>query len=115
MELVNHTPFVADRVAHVDGHGCEVLVLILKCTYAIGSGGRLAPSDEQLPLWLADEFHGEPAASSVRYESDLAPVKPGTDVVLIGHAYAPGGRAARTQVSLRVGGLHHVIAVVGDR
>ncbi|WP_437528423.1 DUF2169 domain-containing protein [Sorangium sp. So ce726] len=115
MDLRNRTPFVAERIVHVDAAGAEVLVVLVKATLAIHAGGRLAPAAEQVPLQHADAFHGESGLSSVRYESDLAPHKVGTDVVVLGHAYPPGRRDAEVQVSVRVGPIRTTLAVFGDR
>nr|WP_246356793.1 DUF2169 domain-containing protein [Pyxidicoccus fallax] len=91
------------------------MLAIVKCTYALGAGGRLTPAEAQIPVQAADDFHGKPGESSVRWESDLALYKPATDVVLLGHAYAPGRPEAEVHVSLRVGPVHRVLAVFGDR
>ena len=115
MDLRNQTPFLAERIVHMDAAGREVLVVIVKATLIINTAGRLTPAAEQAPLQPADSFHGEPGASSIRYESDLAPHKPGTDVVVLGHAYPPGRRDAEVHVSVRVGPVRTTIAVFGDR
>ena len=41
---------------------------------------------------MADTFTGEPGFSAPVYEVDFAPRKPRCDVLLLGSAYAPGGR-----------------------
>lgn len=115
MDLRNETPFVAERVAHVDAAGREILVVIVKATFTIGTGSQISPAPEQAPLVHADTFHGQPGVSSVRHESDLAPYKPGTDIVLLGHAYPPGRRDSEVHISLRVGPVRATIAVFGDR
>ena len=48
-------------------------------------------ADEQDPEVLAPKYRGDPAASSLLYDSDFYLTKPTTDVLLHGHAYAPGG------------------------
>jgi hypothetical protein len=64
---------------------------------------------------MEDGFYGRPGESSVRYESDLVPFKPGTDVVLIGHAYAPKPMIRRIDVTVRVGSLERTCRVNGNR
>jgi hypothetical protein len=115
MELVNRTPFAAARTVVSDREGCDVLLTVVKCTYALGKGGRLEPADKQHPVQPADDFYGEPGESSVRWESDLAVFKPATDVVVLGHAYAPRKPEAQLQVALRVGPLFRVLSVFGER
>ena len=115
MELVNTTPYSAERVVLQDKAGRDLLVVIVKCTYTIDDRGRLKPAEKQVPIQMADDFYGKPGESSVRYESDLATRKVGTDVVLLGHAYAPKGKATQVDVALKVGPLQAVVRVFGDR
>jgi len=114
MEMRNTTPFVAERIVHVDATCREILVVIVKATFRY-LGGKLTPADKQVPLQLADSFYGEPGKSSVEYESDLAPFKPGTDIVVLGHAYPPGRRDTEVHVSVRAGPVRATIAVLGHR
>jgi hypothetical protein len=114
MELVNATPFAAERLVLQDKAGRDVLVAVAKCTYAAGPRG-LRIADEQLPVQLGDTFHGEPGASSTALESDAVPWKPGTDVVAIGHAWAPRGQARELDVELAVGPVRRALRVFGER
>lgn len=67
------------------------------------------PAEHDVP-WEA------PYAWSLRVAKDLVPVKPNVDVVLTGHAYAPGGRPTRSLVArLAVGSLDKSVEVVADR
>jgi hypothetical protein len=68
-----------------------------------------------MPIVWADEFHGEPGVSSIRFESDTSPPKPGGDVVLVGHAYPEGGRSTATDVTIQTGTLRKTVRVLGDR
>ena len=80
-----------------------------------GSGGDLAWAAE--PDLAAGHLHADDdPAKDLLYESDFAPLKPRADVLLLGTAYAPGGRPAPTvDVSLRFGNLHKRLLAVGDR
>jgi hypothetical protein len=52
----------------------------------------------------------------LKFESDLVPFKPRTDVVLVGHAYAPHGRPAKVvDVEIEVGPIRKKLRVFGDR
>jgi hypothetical protein len=115
MELVNRTPFAAERTVVSDREGRDVLLTVVKCTYVVGKGGVLEPAERQHPVQAADDFYGEPGESSVRWESDFAAYKPATDVVLIGHAYPPRRPEPEIQVALRLGTLFQVLTVFGDR
>jgi hypothetical protein len=73
------------------------------------------PVSQQLPILLADEAHPDPR-TTIRLEADMVPLKPKTDVVLIGRAHAPGGKAVtKLAVGLQVGNLRRAIMVFGDR
>jgi hypothetical protein len=115
MELVNWTPFAAERTVVTDREGRDVLLTVVKCTYALGKSGKLEPAAKQRPVQPVDDFYGEPGESSVRWESDLAVYKPATDVVVLGHAYPPRRPEPQIQVALRVGPVFRVLTVFGDR
>lgn len=114
LQVDNRTPFVAQLACFADEDGVDAVYPIIKATFIIGDRISLAPT--QLPLILADEFYGDPGASSLKYASEIMPCKPATDVVMIGHAYAPGGgTATQVDVSLRIGDVEQVVRVFGDR
>jgi hypothetical protein len=114
--LFNRTPYAAERTWVQDPDGAKRWVVVVKGTFDIHEGGRLTLADEQLPPLLAPEYHGVDGASSLRCEADLVPPKPGTDVVLNGHAYAPAGRSTtRVAVALGVGTRRKILEVTGDR
>ncbi len=65
---------------------------------------------------MADTFTGAPGFLGPMHEADFVPRKKQVDVLLLGSAYAPGGRPATTvPVGLRVNGITKTFAVVGDR
>lgn len=91
-------------------------LIAVRGTFTIGLHGRPALDDVQPPPILAPEYAGIPGESSLRYDSDLLERKPGTDVVVQGCAYAPGGRAAPTvPVTLRIGAYEKQLLVHGSR
>ncbi|WHZ21853.1 MAG: hypothetical protein OJF47_000965 [Nitrospira sp.] len=92
-----------------------MLVPVLKARYAIDSNRRLALAEKQWPVNLAGECWGDPEHSSYKYEPETAFIKPSTDVVLIGQAYAPNARATEVNVTLRVGPVEKTVRVIGDR
>ncbi|MGK4007951.1 DUF2169 domain-containing protein [Sorangium sp. So ce1036] len=114
MECRNLTPFDALAYGALDASDEEHHVFVLKAAYRLAAGAdgdagaathrcELLPGDEAGRLHLRDEFEGEPNASSVRAESDLAPFKPRCDVLVRATAWAPGGRPAeRWTARLRV-------------
>jgi hypothetical protein len=112
----NRTPFAADRAWVRDRDGAEVWLVAVKATFDIGPDGALSLSDDQPPVLRLPAFHGEPGKSSIRHEADLVLCKRTTDVLVVGHAYAPHGRAVTDlDVGFRVGPVQKILKVFGDR
>ena len=99
--LENNTPFAAERAWVRDRNGAEIWVVAVKATFDISPEGSTCLSAEQEEICRVPVYRGEPGSSSLLYESDLIQVKPATDVILHGHAYAPGGEET-TQVEVRL-------------
>jgi hypothetical protein len=119
LQLNNTTGLAATIFAAPNPDGIDSLYTIIKGTYALNrldAAGFPVVAEEQVPPVLADEYHGDPIGSSVRVPSDLALIKPATDVVLAGTAYAPHGRTTTwMDVSVSVGPLRKDLRVFGDR
>jgi hypothetical protein len=117
MELINATRMQAGCTMGMEPSGRELLVVVIKGTFVLPKAGeQVRLHDVQLPLVMADTFTREPGFSAPVYEVDFAPRKHACDVLLLGSAYAPGGRpVTRTRVGLRVGSLSKSFDVVGDR
>jgi hypothetical protein len=120
MELINATRMVAGYNMGLEPSGREHVVVVIKGTFrfprADEPSGHFAMHDAQLPLVMADTFTGEPGLSAPIYEADFALRKPRCDILLVGSAYAPGGRpVTRIEAGLRVGNWSKALAVVGPR
>lgn len=115
MQLINHSPFAAARSTAWNRDGLEVLVIIVKCTYAFEPDGRLVTDKEQRPIVLADEFEpGRPL--QLKRPSDFNTGKPGTDILVLGSAWAPGGQPVTDMpLSLKVGPVAISARVWGER
>lgn len=114
--LDNRTPFAAERTWVRDAQGRHRWIVAVKATYTVDPGGRLTLADEQIPPRYEPEYYGEPGTSSVRYEADLIPEKPGTDVIVNAHAHAPDARPAQeVTVGLSVAGHTKTLRVFGER
>jgi hypothetical protein len=112
----NRTPFAAETAWTRDKNGAEVWIVAVKATYLVGPDGATEIAEEQPPVTLAPSFRGDPAASSLLYDSDLYHTKPTTEVLLHGHAYAPGGTATtQVDVMMQVGPIKKTLRVTGDR
>lgn len=115
-QLDNLTPFAAERGWVRDRDGAEVWLIAVKCTFDLNTDGSLEVSAEQPPVLRVPEYNGKPGKSSIKYEADLVRTKTTTDVLVVGHAYAPRGRAVtEMQVGFRVGPVHKILRVTGDR
>lgn len=115
-QVDNRTPFAAERGWVRDRDGAEVWLVAVKATFDILPDGSTIPSQEQPPVLRAPEYHGEPGKSSIKYEADLVLTKKTTDVLVVGHAYAPGGKAvSELDVGFKVGPVQKILRVFGDR
>ncbi|MEM7136269.1 MAG: DUF2169 domain-containing protein [Myxococcota bacterium] len=115
-ELDNQTGFAGDRTMVVDKNGERHLAVVIKGTFDIEPNGATKVADDQVEVKLLPEYRGEPGESSLVYEQDLIAAKPGTDIIVNAHAYAPNGKEARSvDVVLRVGTSSKTLRVHGTR
>ncbi len=116
MEIINNTSFEVEALPFKDPEGDTFLTIIVKGMFDIRPNEVATASSEQLPVAYGDELYDEEDGGSIKFEADIAPFKPRADIVLVGHAYAQGGRPVQAvDVSLRVGNLSKTIFVIGDR
>jgi hypothetical protein len=114
LQLDNQTPFHAVIVVLPNCEAVDTLYVIVKATLALRP--RLALAPVQIPTCLADEYYGDPTASSLKQVSEMHIGKPGTDVLLVGRAWAPQGRAKHESwVRVAVADRQKTIRVYGDR
>jgi hypothetical protein len=116
------TRWPADGTAAVvpttDHEGEGVFVVLAKRTYDLGRGTAPAPAGASRPLGLIDVYYddGDPQTHTVRLENETAPYKLATDVVVVGSAWAPGGRPVRQlDAAVEVGAGKRTVRVIGDR
>jgi len=114
--LDNKTPYEAERSWVRDTEGVHHWIVVVKATYDITETGTLKQSAKPIVPLHAAEYYGDPGASSIRYEADLAAMKPGTDIYLNAIAYAPKGKPCKkVAVSFRIGQLYKELLVYGER
>ena len=114
--LKNRTAYAAERNWTRDKDGVHWWLVAVKATFNIAPGGRLRLADQQPPPGLMPEYFGEPGLLSLRCDSELLAVKPGTDVLVIAHAHAPQRKPAPTvPVALRIGQFQKILLVHGER
>lgn len=105
MEFRNLTPYPAMAFDALDQHDQRFHVVVMRLTFELQDDGTLLLAPMQTPLVTTDEYYDELNRSSVRQESDLAPYKPHTDVIVIADACAPQGRATKEfAVALKING-----------
>jgi len=114
--LDNKTDSEAEMALLADENGRDVLLVLVKTRYDIADDGSLALSKEQEPICFEGEYFGEPGLSSLKIAPEANFEKLATDVVLVGHAYAPNGQpATQFDVGLQVANRRQHIRVFGDR
>jgi len=115
MNTINNSPFTAAPFFLMDKNGAETLLVVVKGTWSIGSNGTLTLAEEQMPILTEPVYSGEPGQSSLIHDTDVVLEKPGTDCVLIGHAWAPNSGVPHVDVSFAVGPVKKQARVFGDR
>ncbi|MAR89387.1 MAG: hypothetical protein CML06_00690 [Pseudomonadales bacterium] len=114
--LNNKTPFAPERTWSRDPNGWHQWIVAVKATYDLAPDGEPTLAEAQTEPLLAPEYYGEPGLSSLRYDADLVPTKPGTDVLVNGTAHAPGGKpSTEFPVALTIAGQQKVLRVMGKR
>lgn len=117
----NLTPFAAAWRPSMNLNDEDVASVAVAATYnmpspTLSSPTPLSISDEQVPLPTADEYNGAPGASSLKWEGQGLGMRPGTDIYVNGHAWAPRGAAVgHVLASVQVGPCRLDAAVFGER
>jgi len=115
MDIVSTGPLRTGSVLWRAQSGAFMLTVACKATYEMLPGAsRLAP--DQDPLNETDNYWNDDERRSLHAASDLAPFKRRADVILVGHAYAPGGQPVSSLLArLVVGSVNKAIEVRADR
>jgi len=115
-EFQNNTSFAYTSLFATDEDGRPLAVPLVRASYKINVNSNLLKlSEEQGEPQLSGEFLFEHEQSSYKYEPETAFIKPATDIVLIGHAYAQTPNTTEMQVGLSVGPVKKIVRVIGDR
>jgi hypothetical protein len=113
--IENNTGFAFEPIHLSNEDGRPVLVTLFRATFELRRR-VLVLAEKQEPIPIAGQLYGESAdVSSYRYEPETSYVKPGTDIVLIGHAVAMRAQATELDVGIQVGRVQRTARVVGDR
>lgn len=114
LQLKNETGLQAIINAFANTEGVDSLYIGIKASFTLCAAPKL--TEEQAPFVLADEFAGEPGESSITQPCEAHLCKPSSDIILTGHACAPGRKQVRMlDAQLSVGNRAMVVRVIGDR
>src|SRR4051812_22973725 len=115
MDVVSICPLAVASRVWPSVHGELTLTVVCKATYL------LAPAEcplhpHQGPPNEEDTYWDDDPRRSLSSASDLVPFKPRADVVLVGSAFAPGGRPAQSTVArLVLGEIDKAVEAFADR
>jgi hypothetical protein len=115
--LNNITDFVAHTQMLLD-HDAEKLVAIVKATFELEPDGQLeiAPKARDRGIRFVDIPWEKDKPESIAFPADLCLRKPGTDVIFVAKAYAPGGKPVPSfDVRVEVGSLKKSLTIFGRR
>lgn len=114
MIIENKTSLPLQAMVIPNEHGRHELIVVVKSTFESLKSLKLA--SEIQPIHQKDIFWGEPQNSSLRYANEMHLGKPGTDILMHAHAYAPNGHAViESNVLIQVGQYSLNLKVFGDR
>jgi len=115
MEVVIVAPLRAVAFVFQPFSGTHALTVVQKLTFVLAPEVcPLAPDQE--PIHEEELHWDDDPRKSLFAPSDVAPFKRRADVLLVGSAFAPGGRPVRTlTVRLAVAGMEKTIEVHGPR
>ncbi len=116
MKVINSTQFKHFVFDSLDAADRRITIGIVQGTFRFRPRATMSIHEEQAEINLSDEYFGQPLHSSLRVDSQLAPIRLGTDVTLEAVAHAPRGNPAESWLaSVRVGQLFKQIQVTGRR
>jgi len=114
LQLKNDVSLATSMAVFPNVEGVDTLYVVTKAALTLFP--KLVFAEKAPAVTLADDFWGELGTSSVRSATELHVGKGGTDVVLVGHARAEGGRSVREAlVSVSIAERRKLVRVFGDR
>ena len=92
IQLNNSTPFVPLQFESIDARRNHFGVVVLGGSFKIENKKRLSLAETQESLVLEDTYFEDPGNSSLRFDSNLSPYKPKTDLLIEATAFSPTKR-----------------------
>jgi len=117
LEILNRTELKLGYLPNRKNFPGHSLTTFVKGTFRLVPDGVVELADDQ-PAPTGDEpyLDDDEGQSSPRYESDCAPFKPRTDLLLVGSCYPPGGVPVPvSRATFGIGPYRKTIGVIGDR
>ena len=115
LDLISLCPFPVVAFPWQPRPGTWNLTVGVKATFSLVHGQAAQLSATQHAI-VDDSYWDNNPSASLYAPSDFVPYKPRVDVLLTGHAYAPGGASVETLgVRLQVGSLVKALTLTGDR
>jgi hypothetical protein len=114
--VTNTTDFPARGIWVQDKAANKIWLVCVKATFDILDDGTTRPSDKQVELFIQSQPLEGDYNKSLVYESDFFGVKPCTDVLVNGSAFAPNGKpVTELDVGFQVGPIQKRLRVFGNR
>ncbi|MBN1550035.1 DUF2169 domain-containing protein, partial [bacterium] len=112
MEFINKSPLSASfYVNRVAGTEQRIGMITAKATYKIIDSLLLLVTDDPFPIYDDDQ-----TTNLGILPRDNLPKTEGTDIILLGKAYAPGGEpVSAMEVIIEIGKFRRCLHVLGDR
>lgn len=115
MKVISVCPLSTSSLVWQPRAGSYALSVVCKATYALAPGESTL-AQEQEEINEADDHWNDDPNRSVRAPSDMMPMKARAEVMVVGHAFAPGGQSVRSLATrLIVGEVDKAIDVYCDR
>jgi hypothetical protein len=115
LEILSFCPFPAAAMVWQHRPGEWKVSVCVKVSFQLVHGEEAVLAAAQAATSEDAHWDADPSAS-LRAPSDFVPYKPRVDVLVVGHAYVPGGALANSLVArVRVGDLRKSLSVTGDR
>jgi hypothetical protein len=115
MRVLSVSPLCAGSVVWQPRRGAFALTVVAKATFRLLPGKSVLVEDQEFVNEEDNHWNDDPARS-LYAPNDLSPRKARADVILVGHAFAPGGDPVRVlRARLGVGAVDKEIEIFGER
>ena len=115
MDVVSRCPLRAASRVSPSARGGFTLTVVCKATFLLMPGESPLDSEQEEPN-EEDNYWDDDPGRSLHSPNDLIPFKPRADILLVGHAFAPGQAPARSiSTRLVVGDIEKGVEAFCDR